>query len=259
MKKNSWNGYDLCEKSINIVIDSLKRNKEEFKTIFKRGNLYLYHRKKLVYKFLKSSCLNENENFNDYLPLISGIRKDIDNYINKNNFQKIPINNSISVKSNLNYCKLKNYKIFHEIDIKEAYFQIMHILGYISDNIYNKFSHFEEYKQAYIYGITWLQSDEIVREYRNGKLIKEYNKFRPEYKIIYNNVRYFINDLTDEAMKICTPTGFFKKQVDAIYCDIESSKNVCEFYRDHGIEIKITHLVKYNDTHIIKKGEVKKF
>lgn len=256
MKKQLWNGFDLCEDSINIVINALKNNKDNFKIVTKRKNIYLHKEKRLIYRHIHNSCLKDHENFNDYLPLVSGIRRDIDKYIdNHKNVAEFPVNNNCVIQNINNYKNLKNDSIFHEIDIKEAYFQVMHILGYITDKLYNKYSHFDQYKKGYIYGITWLQSDEIVSIYKKGKLVKEYNKFRPQYKVMFDNIRYFINDITDEAVKCCTPTGFLKKRVDAVYCDIESSEKICEFYKDHGIEVKITHLVKKDNTFCLKNGK----
>ncbi len=258
---NNWNGTELCEKSINIVIDSLKRNRDAFTTIQKRNSIYLHYNKKILYRCHKSKCLKEGEDFNILLPLITNIRKNIDRYIDrhKDDLEILEPNNNIIIKREKNFKNLDVDCIFVEIDIQEAYFQTMFKLGYISPQLYYKYSHFEEYKNAYIYGITWLQSDEIVREYQKGKIKKEYNKFRPEYKVIYDNIRYFINGLTDEAMNCCTKKGFLKKKVDAIYCDLESSKNVYNFFYDHGIEIKITHLIKRDDYHYVKAGEIKKF
>lgn len=245
---------NFSKASIQQIIDNLNSSKRTFKVVKKRANVYIYDGSRLAYYSVKRSFVSDNE-FTKILSFIGIIRKELDKYINSHpDIAKVKANHN-TVSSNMtNFKKIE--KVFWEIDINNAYLQVLFYLGYISESTYNKYKNNETYKQAYIYALTWLQSDEIVEQYANGVLVKSDNKYKAEYKTIYDNVRYFINNMVSEAISLIPQEHFIKRAVDAIYIHHDAMTLIRDYFISKGIEVKKNLLFKFDESNYIKENKI---
>lgn len=146
---------------------------------------------------------------------------------------------------------------FYSIDIKNAYWQIAHKIGYINTDFYTKYLHNDDYKQAKRYCISFLA--------RNNK--KSYVSSKANYTIscdmglfnqAYSNVRNLLYKIIYECVE-STLNNYLEYNIDGLYVCNTEVKSVKNILKSHGIISKLIECVKINETQYAMQNKLRNF
>jgi hypothetical protein len=146
---------------------------------------------------------------------------------------------------------------FYSIDIKNAYWQVAHKIGYINTAFFSKYLYNDDYKQAKRYCISFLA--------RTNK--KSYVSSNGSYTVLcdmglfnqaYSNVRNLLYKIIYECVE-STQNNYLEYNIDGLYvCDTEV-KSVKNILKSHGIISKLIECVKINDTQYSMQNKLRNF
>jgi hypothetical protein len=146
---------------------------------------------------------------------------------------------------------------FYSIDIKNAYWQVAHKIGYINTNFFTKYLYNDDYKQAKRYCISFLA--------RTNK--KSYVSSNGSYTLLcdmglfnqaYSNVRNLLYKIIYECVE-STQNNYLEYNIDGLYVcntDVKSVKNIL---KSHGIISKLIECVKVSDTQYSMQNKLRNF
>jgi hypothetical protein len=211
-------------------------------TTIPNGNINLgklSNEKFVAFLGLFTKNLYRNLNDNPYL------------YTNKIEFKGVARSKNFKFWSNL-----KEGTLFYNIDLKSAYWQIAHLLGYIDTRLFNKYMFNDEYKQAKRLCISFLaRKNKMV--YHIGK-----NSFTIEcdittLKTCYNNIRNQLYDCVSKSVSLCD--NYIEFNIDGLYVLAKDVDNARSFFDKIGLIYKITKCKKLNEYEFLSGEKIKNF
>lgn len=131
------------------------------------------------------------------LNIIKKVKKDATDFMKVNHVQPVPYFQIPFKRMNPAYFNSMNNEVI-AVDIKSAYPTTLKNLGVISPETYSKVMAIDKGKRMWVIGT--LASSPSIREYRNGKLDREYIKCA-ETLPIWQNVVKKVDDLMKGMMK----------------------------------------------------------
>jgi hypothetical protein len=147
---------------------------------------------------------------------------------------------------------------FYNVDLKNAYWQIAHKLGYITTDFYERYADIEEYKQAKRYCISFLsRRNECV--YFDGKdKLTTIVCDTTIYTNVYSNIRKKLYICINEAIESCNGE-YVDYNIDAITVPSKHLQSVIDTFLGMGLEIKITRCFKANENQYFYGSKLKTF
>lgn len=142
---------------------------------------------------------------------------------------------------------LEKEQMFYEFDIDLAYFQTCFILGYISEDFYNKYINIRELKQSMREAVTWL-SKRIKKEYYLKGQSEPYKteSEKPELKHVHDNVRAFLSNTIDGAINVAK-NDYLAHTIDSITFKANSFLPMKEYFKSQNVNFKIKPCIKIDE------------
>lgn len=146
-------------------------------------------------------------------------------------------------------------RAFYNIDLKCAYWQIAHRLGYISTEFYESYSA-DDYKKAKRYCITFLA--------RKNKKIYRHND--RQYTIhcditclqnVYNNIRYELYKCISNVLSLTK--NHIEFNIDGITVLADEVENVKKGFAERDLKFKITRCTKINNYQYLHGSTIRNF
>lgn len=172
-------------------------------------------------------------------------------------FTSIIFNGNSRKKQKSFWDNLKVEDCFYNVDLKSAYWQVAHKLGYITTDFYEKYSS-DRYKQAKRYCISFLaRRNECT--YFDGD-----DKFRTIYcdtsilNNVYKNIRNKLYICINDAIDVCDGE-YLDYNIDAITIPYNKLKCVVDYFLGLGFEIKVTVCIKANEKQYYYGSKLRNF
>lgn len=243
---------------IRVFERNMIAGKRTFRVEEKRGNLYIYEDGKIRRFGLK---LRANGKIDSDIPnaflfsFVGGVRSEIDAFLDRNNgvidSLGLPVN-GININKDW-FAAAPVGTLFWEADIDHCYFQILHNFGYISSKFYNKYCNLGEYKQGYIYSVSWLDAKKEVRHYDKGVLIKTDIVASDSYCNVFKNVRGESSRLISDAVVCLGAENVFRTTIDSIMYSYDYKEFITNHFESIGYKIK-NNLCKKDTANSYVKG-----
>lgn len=165
-------------------------------------------------------------------------------------------------KNNNYWGNINEGDYFYLIDIRSAYWQIAHKIGYISTELFNSYFELDDYKaskrlcfsflsrtsKATYFGKRFDGSDEDMVIGCNSEF----------YKNIYDNIRNLLNNLINEVV-LLTDNNYLKYNTDGIYITKEYVPVVKKFLKANGILYKTSLCKKISNFEYVLQNQLMKF
>lgn len=258
----------LSENDFKGMVRAYIRERATFDVHETRGkNLYLYDdRNKLIARGRKgrttetklpdlpvgSSIFGTGISFMQGMAVTTQVKNQVKDYLLKiKEPAAIEAKHSTTGRDHKAFKEIKDGEAFYSVDINHAYFQVLRKLGYITEEFYDLYKDQEQYKQAFIFACSWLESKAKVYSYRMGILMKVIDKSKSEkgLKVIYDNVRHTVQNLLGEIYEQIG-SGAVAYLTDEIFIKKEALPFVKEYFRNAGYEFKINICRKISDTEL---------
>lgn len=200
-----------------------------------------------------------NEKFVNFLALFS---KHLYKRLHESPFlytEKITFRGVARSKNNKFWKEIKDNTLFYNIDLKSAYWQIAHQLGYIDTEFFNRYMFNDDYKQAKRYCISFLAR-------KNKMTYYNYNKTGDSYivdcditllKNCYNNIRNQLYRCISKAVSSCS--NYIEFNIDGVYVLAEDVDNVRREFKEMNLIFKITKCIKLNDCEYKYDSKIRNF
>jgi hypothetical protein len=227
---------------------------------------YFYYLENKTY--IESSQISKKE-INAFFALVS---KKINEYIIRSNFVIDKLYDFRGSISNYTLYKELPAKAFIiEFDIDNCYWQALHKIGVINEDIYKRYYLLHNvYKTYKAIAITLTTSEGVCNYYKNGKPFLD--SFGNHYSIkedkrqwieLYDNIRYWgenvIQNCIDKfKLKVIYST------VDSLMIpidfkndkDLKLYNKICNYFNENKIDFKINHCSKLSDRYISKGDKI---
>ena len=152
--------------------------------------------------------------------------------------------------------KLKSRTIFYNVDLKSAYWQIAHKLGYISTKFFLNYIDKDEYKEAKRYCISFLARDNEMKYY-DGREIDVVTCNTDCLFQIYENIRYELYKCIAEAMSVTE--NWVEYNIDGITVVKKDLQKICKELDKMNLLYKVNECVKIDKEEFVIKGNIRKF
>lgn len=151
---------------------------------------------------------------------------------------------------------LENGAIFFNIDLSSAYWQMAHKIGYISDNLFEKYINKDEFKEAKRYCISFLsRPNKMSYSQVNGDKLT----IHCDTGVLQNAYTNIRNALYNSIHKAKKGLNVIEYNIDAITVTPEDSLIVKERFEKMGLKFKSTLCIKMSDTQYKYGTKVKTF
>ena len=151
---------------------------------------------------------------------------------------------------------MSNGTFFYNIDIRSAYWQIAHRLGYISDNLFNSYLDIDSYKQAKRYCISFLaRTNRMEFTFNNDKyiIICDTTALRQ----VYNNIRNELYKVVQESLEDIN--DWIEYNIDGVSVYESDLSKITSHFTKHNIKYKITECKKLSDKEYSYNGYIRHF
>jgi hypothetical protein len=212
----------------------------------------------------KLLCTNKVENSfklsiseKDFMLFLAHFKKEL-----KRNLKKLePLPNPENIKyvvGRKNFEFWKSISIgtcFYNIDIKSAYWQMGHKLGYIGDNMFNAYFDLDTYKEPKRLCISFLGRTKKVINHNTNKTESVDTSLE---KRVYSDIR---NLLYSHITKIADLVDgeYVSYITDGIYLKNDKVDIVKKYLKDNDIVFKITKCKKVSDTSYMNGSKLSNF
>lgn len=150
---------------------------------------------------------------------------------------------------------ISNY--FYSIDIKNAYWQIAHKIGYINDRFYQKYLYNDDFKEAKRYCISFLGRSNKTN-YISNKSNYPITCNMDLFNNAYTNIRNMLYNIVNECVEI-TDNCYLEYNIDGLYVLNTDVKKVKSVLHKHGIISKLIECIKVSDTQYLCKKKLRNF
>lgn len=152
--------------------------------------------------------------------------------------------------------KLEVGDFFYNIDLNSAYWQVAHKLGYVNDNMFEKYLNVDAYKQVKRYVISFLARKNKMKYYYNGDT---YNiECDSEFlKNIYTNIRFCLYNYITQC--IVGIENWIEYNIDGVVVTNKEVDSVLEYFRANDLKFKMTECRKMSDTEYLYKNRLRIF
>jgi len=168
----------------------------------------------------------------------------------------IEYSGSARKKNTKTWDSLKVGDCFYNIDLKSAYWQIAHKLGYIKTDFYNKYNT-DEYKQAKRFCISFLARENKSTYYEDGAT-REIKCDTTILKNVYRNIRNMLYICIAKGIDACN-NEYIDYNIDAISVLHKDLANVKNVFKEMDLNIKITQCLKANEYQYYYGSEIRNF
>lgn len=185
---------------------------------------------------------------------------------NRNLYSQISKHDLLNLKVNFKgVSRSKNHKVydqldqlamFHNIDLRSAYWQIARRLNYISENIYQKYQHKDEYKSVKRLCISFLARPNKMTYYTPDGLQFTVHCDITMLKNVYDNIR---NELYRIINEIADQVEYVEYNIDGITVLSKDKAKVKKYFDDLGLEYKTSLCVKIDDYQYQSGSKIKNF
>ena len=222
----------------------LKRFKKSLKKFQERGDNFVVESKGLSRSIIFDSGIKFKYFPTDKDSKVRGayfvnmVRKSIDNYIDKNGLLAPPSETPKVVAFNTNAITLAGDEEVLCLDLNSCYRRTANILGYISDELYQK-GISSGYKKGLLISIGSLNSIKHIQEYKDGELIRrgiDDNHSR-RYAPFYWNIIQKVRDLMMEVYGALSD-DFYMWLTDCAFVSPSKEKIVTEIFDKRGYPYK---------------------
>lgn len=172
-------------------------------------------------------------------------------------FMQIDFNGRARAKNEAVWKTIKDGDCFYNVDLKSAYWQIAHQLGYIKKDFFERYNT-DEYKQAKRFCISFLARRVHCTYFDGGKSFRLIHCDTTVLKNIYGNIRKKLYICIAKAIESCN-NEFIDYNIDAITIKKEQLSNVVKAFTDMGLDIKVTRCLKANNSQYYYGKEARNF
>jgi len=137
-------------------------------------------------------------------------------------------------------------KMFYNVDLSSAYWQVAHKLGYINNKFYKKYLTNDKYKKAKRYCVTFLTRVNKMK-YIDGVNIAEITCDTSSFKRVYDNIRYELYQTISKLAKELN-NKYIEYNIDGISIDGADLQTVRDYFDRLGYEYKITLCMKKSNS-----------
>jgi hypothetical protein len=207
-----------------------------------------------------SASTDNNNNPVNVKQLFKTVKSSFSKYLRANEFNPeiIPeIYSSCFVNKEL-WSKLSvNTEIIH-IDARHCYWRVAKVLGYISDNVYQKYVKIPDAKTLRNISLSRVTSNHKREYYSKGQKIYEVDCDISLYKLMYDNIRHYTYN-NSGAVKDAIANYCIAYRVDGIYLLPEGLKKAQSIFKKNGLLFKVTKCFKADEKNCVDEdGEMKK-
>lgn len=147
-------------------------------------------------------------------------------------------------KNHKGYERLPVGSIFYNIDLNSAYWQIAHKLGYISDNVFNKYQFDDKYKSVKRLCVSFLSRPNKKTYHQLDGTAFTVHCDTSILKQVYDNIRSelyrTINDIADQV-------DYIEYNIDGISILPEDKQLVKQYFNDLGLLYSTKLCVKLDE------------
>jgi hypothetical protein len=184
-------------------------------------------------------------------------------------FYKQLINNQSLISLNIQHNQqsreknLKNWEslpvgsYFYSIDVKNAYWQIAHKIGYINSNFFEKYLHNDDYKQAKRYCISFLARTN-KSSYLSNQKTNTITCNMDLFNQAYTNIRNLLYKIIFECVE-STQNNYLEYNIDGLYVLNTEVRGIKNILKSHGIMSKLIECVKVNGTQYAMQNKLRNF
>jgi hypothetical protein len=136
------------------------------------------------------------------------------------------------------YESLPEGRIFYNIDLRSAYWQIGYMLGYIDKKMYLKYQINDDYKQVKRYCVSFLGRSNKMIYYNNdiGNYVIHCNT--EIFNNVYKNIRNQLYKCVADAVSLCSE--YIEYNIDGVYVLSQDVDKIRRVFDSYGLEYKIT-------------------
>jgi hypothetical protein len=176
---------------------------------------------------------------NKSIQIYSEVRRSFTRYLKNNQWEISTVNNnSGSHFQNIHLWEMLEIGTnFSYIDIKHAYWQYAHRLGYVSDELYNK-SLKKEFKKDRNKALACLVSIKDCIYYKDGERINNITEWNKPYKTMYDNIRFSVFNDIMELREVIGDDNILQIKIDCIMFLPHCYEQVFEYFRKKKIKHK---------------------
>jgi hypothetical protein len=146
---------------------------------------------------------------------------------------------------------------FYNIDLKSAYWQVANKLGYLNDKMFNTYIDSDEYKMAKRVCISFLARKNFMVYFTSDGDQYQINCDTSVLKGVYQNIRHYLYSNITNA--ITSEIKWLEYNIDGITVSTENMYEVCQYFKEKGLNFKITECKKISDTHYLYGGKERKY
>lgn len=151
---------------------------------------------------------------------------------------------------------LENGKIFYNIDLSSAYWQMANKLGYISDKYFEEYQESDTYKQAKRYCISFLARQNYMT-YKNGETEYVIECDTNVLKKVYENIRNYLYLCIQNSM--VGISNYIEYNIDGVSVLAKDVDIVKHNLLQMGLKFKITQCRKLSDKEYIYNYKKRRF
>ena len=153
--------------------------------------------------------------------------------------------------------KMPNNNRFYYLDIKSAYWQVGHELGYISKNVFEKYMNLDDYKESKRYCFSFLARENSMVYINKGKENIEIKCDIEILRNVYHNVKNRMYQIIYEIKKQCP--YWIEYNQDSITVKGEDWLKAQMYFKEIGIQTKGAICKKIDDNSYKRGTIVRKF
>jgi hypothetical protein len=250
MRKSFFKG-DL-EKYNQFILES-KDSGESFVTMTVGLSRKVKFQNGLQYKYFGTQ---KNKQFIDGAFLTPMVIKEVDKYIEQNGIpdklDKVDVQ-QFNFEKIINEVRSDKKRPILGIDINSCYWRTANLLGYISDDLYERGLSTAK-KKGLLVAIGCLNKLPIYKEFKGGECVNKWygfdyhNKYSPFYWQIINHTHELMMECYD-LMK----ENFYMFLTDCVFVDMKAMNVAQKFFIDRGYNIKhhVINFEKYDGKRLI--------
>lgn len=142
---------------------------------------------------------------------------------------------------------------FYNIDLSSAYWQVAHRLGYISDNVFERYMARDRYKEAKRYCVSFLGRENRMFYPEGRKIECDTSVLRN----VYQNIRYELYKIIGKAREVSS--DYLEYHIDGISILAKDVDNVKAYFNAEGLDFKITYCRKVTELEYLYGNKKRKF